>query len=119
PPLLVSPTPSMNVTPLPRTGMPLGVLEEAVWGRGVARLACGDLLLLCTDGVTEAQNIQGQFYADERLQQMSCLAQRAQSDAVPVSAQGILNYLLQDIHAFIGPAPRADDLTMVVLRREN
>ncbi len=83
---------------LGRTGIPLGVMESAVWGQKIARLSSGDLLLLYTDGVTEAQDRYGDFFGEGRLMD----ALRTQRDR-PVNQ--VLDGVIAALNRFTGDAP--------------
>jgi serine phosphatase RsbU (regulator of sigma subunit) len=98
------------VQDLPRTGMPLGVFDYATWEQGVVSLAPGDVLVLYTDGITEAQDRHGAFFGEERLLTM---VQANQGRA----AKDIADALLKEVHAFVGDAPRYDDITLLVVAR--
>jgi phosphoserine phosphatase RsbU/P len=50
-----------GILQLNRTGMPLGLSEETQWTQATAELNVGDVLLLYTDGLTEACNLAGEF----------------------------------------------------------
>lgn len=69
----------------------------------------GDLIVLYTDGVTEAQNPNGEFYSLDRLQNM--LDQNA-SIADP---EQIKERIIGDVNRFIDGADQYDDITMLVL----
>jgi serine phosphatase RsbU (regulator of sigma subunit) len=96
---------------LRRTGTPLGVLDDVTWEAGAAHLAPGDVFVLYTDGVTEAQNAAEEFWGEAQLQAttLTHLGQRA--------AQ-MRTAILADIHAFVGRAPQSDDITLMVIARE-
>ncbi|MCH8054796.1 MAG: SpoIIE family protein phosphatase, partial [Deltaproteobacteria bacterium] len=55
---------------LDRTGVPLGILDGGTWQQKVVHLAPGDVLLLYTDGITEAQNAQEAFFDEDRLREV-------------------------------------------------
>jgi len=109
--MLLSSLKGKPVDRLGRTGIPLGVMESAVWGQKIARLTSGDLLLLYTDGVTEAQDRYGDFFGEGRLMD----ALRAQRDR-PVSQ--VLDGVIEALNRFTGDAPRQDDRALVVLARK-
>ena len=111
PPMLLSSLKGKPVDRLGRTGIPLGVMESAVWGQKIARLTSGDLLLLYTDGVTEAQDRYGDFFGEGRLMD----ALRAQRDR-PVSQ--VLDGVIAALNRFTGDTPRQDDRALVVLARK-
>ena len=100
-------------TPAP----PLGVVEEGRYSQESAGLAPGDILVLFTDGVTEAQNSAGDFYGARRLE--ACLARLALpgtgAGTGTGSAQSVLDGILSDVRAFEGGAERADDLTLLAI----
>ena len=52
---------------LSRTGMPLGAFRGVTWEQETLQLAPGDVLLLYTDGVTDAEDEKGAFFGQERL----------------------------------------------------
>jgi len=112
PPILLSSQRSKHVDQLSKTGMALGVLEEASWQQKVVKIAPGDCLLLYTDGITEAQNPHGAFYGQKRLLE----SMRARMDC---KAQKLQQLLLDDIFHFIEGAPNQDDITMLVLTRDS
>jgi serine phosphatase RsbU (regulator of sigma subunit)/class 3 adenylate cyclase len=111
PPYLLRGGPELNAQALFRTGVPLGLFETKDWESKSVYLAPGDMLILYTDGVTDAQDDQGNFYEKERL-----LA-TAQS-ALGNSAKDIQAVLLADIYRFMRGAPQFDDITLVILTRD-
>lgn len=70
----------------------------------------GDLLALYTDGVIEAHNIDSQLFGKERLEKFLV---RSSS----MTAEKVVDHLLQDIEIFSGTAPQHDDITMLVIRQ--
>ena len=98
------------------TGMALGVVEEAVWQQSVVELDAGDALVLYTDGVTEAQNTQRAFFGEERLLEIARSALSA-SPSSGASASGLRDALVGGVRDFVGDAPQADDITLVVVVR--
>jgi serine phosphatase RsbU (regulator of sigma subunit) len=111
PPYLLSAQNNRQVTKLGRTGMPLGVFRGETWEQRTVQLAPGDVLLLYTDGVTEAQDRQERFFGQERL-----LA--AAQAHLGRSAQELQQALLAKVYDFVGDAPQFDDITLMVLVRE-
>ena len=72
-------------------------------------LAAGDLLVIYTDGVTEAQRADGEQFGEERLAELAtALAERPVRE---VNAE-----ILAAIDAFVGDAPQQDDITLIVGR---
>lgn len=107
PPYLLKPD---GIETLGRTGLPLGILEDATWERGTTSIAPGDILLLYTDGVVDAQAPGGDFFGRERL--LAVLETCRGRTAAQVETT-----LLEAIHVFVGDAPRFDDLTLMVVTR--
>jgi serine phosphatase RsbU (regulator of sigma subunit) len=93
------------------TGMAMGVSDDARWRQKEARMNPGDVLVLYTDGITEANNPNGVFFEEDRL--IETILENAKG-----SAQQILDALVEAVHRFIGPVPRQDDIAMIVVRRE-
>ncbi len=99
------------VQKLPRTGMPLGVLEDGSWPRQRVHLAAGDVLVLYTDGITEAQNRESADFGQDRL-----LASVHANLGRPAAA--ILDAILADLERFAGHAPQSDDIALAVVVRD-
>lgn len=80
------------------------------------RMASGDRLLLYTDGLTEAQNGDGDEFGAERLvalaRQLSALV-----GSIAAAGQPLLSALRQEVAQFAGGRPLDDDLTLAVVRR--
>lgn len=70
----------------------------------------GDELLLYTDGITEAENMNKEFYGKDRLSQTF-----TKNIYNPVEEQ--INFLQKDIYDFIGDAEIKDDITFVILKK--
>jgi serine phosphatase RsbU (regulator of sigma subunit) len=99
------------VEELTRTGIALGVLEETGWTQETLRMAPGDALVLYTDGIPDARDSDGSMFGAERLLEV---AQRAQG----CTAWEVQEALLEEVHGFVGDAPRFDDITLMVLAME-
>jgi sigma-B regulation protein RsbU (phosphoserine phosphatase) len=96
---------------LTRTGIPLGISRGQTWEQRSVQLGVGDMLILYTDGVTEAQNNAMEFFGEQRL----LGAAQAQLGS---PAQAVQDGLLGDIYTFVGEAPQFDDIALMVLVRE-
>lgn len=107
PPLLVR---GGRIVELPGGGMALGIFDEATFDEQVVDVHAGEMLVVYSDGVTEAMNAQEELYGDERL--------RAVLGASPSATSRELATRLQaDVERFVAGAPRHDDLSLLVLRR--
>lgn len=107
PPLLVQ---RDAVVTVPATGLPLGLFPEAHYEVKRAQAGPSDVLLLYTDGITEARNGERQEYGEERV--ASLLERERRS-----SAESLVRELLRDVGDFCNGAPQQDDLTLMALRR--
>ena len=100
-----------TVQTLANTGMPLGIDAEASWKRATVQFEPGDILLLYTDGVTDAQNAQGEFIDRGMLTNVI-------RDRLGAPAHELKEAILNEVHNFVGQAPQFDDITLVILKRE-
>jgi sigma-B regulation protein RsbU (phosphoserine phosphatase) len=87
--------------------MVLGVDCDAVYRRAVVTLEPGDLLVLFTDGVTEAMNLEQEDYGEEALQSLV-------GRALDLTPREIMDLIIQDVHRHSGGAQQADDITLIV-----
>ncbi len=113
PPYRLTPSSLDDPLAMPTTGLPLGILEDATWEMKAIDLAPGDILLLYTDGVTEAHNPSLDLFGEQRL-----LA--AVNSTTNGSTQHMQDSILAAIDHFVGEEPNVqhDDLTLMVLKRE-
>jgi len=112
PPLIVNPQRLGDVKKLKATGTPLGILEDQTWEQGSVRLDPGDVLVLYTDGVPDAQSPQGGFFDGERL------LDSIQSH-LHEGSEAIRDGILSDVYHFMDGEPAYDDIALVVLVRDS
>jgi PAS domain S-box-containing protein len=112
PPFLFSAPEGDIVRALGRTGLPLGAFKNMDWERRTVEFAPGDVLMLYTDGITDAENALGTFFGQEKLLEV------VQANLAR-SAQGIQQALMTAVHAFVGSAPQFDDIALMVLIRDS
>jgi phosphoserine phosphatase RsbU/P len=110
PPLLVSGCGRADWQKLAATGPPLGILDDRSWSQRQLTICPGGTLILYTDGITEAQNEQGNFYDPERL------LMAAQS-RLGLAAEAIATGILADVNRFSGGQPQLDDIALLVVTR--
>lgn len=110
PPYLLRTQDGNTILELDRTGVPLGIFDGATWERKSVCLAPADVLLLYTDGITEAQNAQGEFFDEDRLLEIVRAAEGR-------SAQNIRDDVIAQVDAFVGDTPQFDDMTLMVVVR--
>lgn len=91
-------------------GPALGVLKESLSTNQQLPFRSGDLLVISTDGFSEAENVDGKFFGYETLlNKVDQLHQR--------SAEEIKNELVAAINAFAGDKPQSDDQTLLVIKK--
>jgi serine phosphatase RsbU (regulator of sigma subunit) len=105
-PMVISPA---GVRRLEAGGVVLGLFENAVFDEETVQLIPGDLIVVFSDGVSEAMNEAGEEYSDERL--MASLTANASKPL-----QQILDALFADVKMFCGDATQSDDITAVLVR---
>jgi sigma-B regulation protein RsbU (phosphoserine phosphatase) len=89
-------------------GMVVGMIKQATFEEETIQLEPGDLLVAFSDGITEARNVDGEEFGDERL--LTCVnANRALAPAA------LLQRLFEEVHHFSAGGVQADDLTILVL----
>jgi serine phosphatase RsbU (regulator of sigma subunit) len=92
------------------TGGPvLGLLPGSSYEEGRVSVREGDVLAMYSDGLTEANNLQGQEFGEERLL-------RALQAPEKGSAAEICRHVLAEMKSFTGAQPPRDDLTLLVIR---
>lgn len=91
-------------------GLPLGILANTTYEEKVIDLNAGDYLIFYTDGLTDAMNEAEEVYGVDRLNE---LIRNAPSD---LSANDMIQYILNDVRKFVGESKQYDDITLIVLR---
>lgn len=100
---------SEGVIELRATGMPLGLMPGMTYDEKTHRLEDGDLMVLTSDGITEAHSPEGEMYGFSRL--IGRVAGRAKND-------DMVTALVGDLEKWTGPgAEQEDDITLVVVRK--
>jgi serine phosphatase RsbU (regulator of sigma subunit) len=87
----------------------LGWFEDLALQAQTYQLEPDDVLVLYTDGLTEAENLAHEPYGADRLVEVV-------ADYADASAAEILDAVVQSVQQFIGEAPPFDDMTLVVIR---
>ena len=101
---------SGSVEELPVSGLPLGILSDASYEPAEGRLEPGDLLVMYSDGITEAEDPNGEEMGIERLK-------AALEEVGSVSAGVACDGLLERVAAFTDGEALHDDATLLVLER--
>ena len=108
PPLIVGKDGKVHAT-LTRTGPAIGAIAQAKFIVKETSLASDDLLVAFTDGIPDTQNIDGEFFGNERLREL------LMSHSSPTQ---LLNEIELDLGQFIGEAEQFDDITLLAIKRK-
>ena len=87
----------------------LGLFRESSYCQATVALESGDLVIAYTDGLSEAMNVQGQFWGEDGLIQTA-------EECAGLSAADTIDLLLDAVSSFAAGAPQRDDIALVVLR---
>lgn len=92
-----------------RHGPVVGIMPGEDYGESTLTMAPGDVILVFTDGVTEAMDIDDNLYGDERLLEVM-------ASAPDCNAQTVVNAVNASVEEFASGAEQADDITMIAAR---
>jgi len=92
-----------------KNGLPLGVVEDFAYEAVQITLQPGDCLLLCTDGITDANNLKREQFGKDRL----ISTMKAGALDAPVLGQQVL----RSVEQFATAPEQFDDMTLVCLSR--
>lgn len=99
-----------KIEELPNTGMPVGITEDASFEQGgPVSLKAGDVVVIGTDGIWEAQNESGDMFGKERFHDII----KRESEK---SANEICSRIIDDVTNFSSTAPQLDDITLIVIK---
>jgi sigma-B regulation protein RsbU (phosphoserine phosphatase) len=98
-----------EISKLARTGVAVGALENAEYTSHEILLATNDIIVLYTDGVTEAENQHQEMFGEERLRSI------VEADA-DLSANDLMLKILDHIKSFCEDQPQSDDITLMVIK---
>jgi serine phosphatase RsbU (regulator of sigma subunit) len=100
-----------KVESLEATGIPLGISRHARFEERCCRLERDDVLILFSDGVTEAHGVDAEKeFGEDRL--VSAVQRKRD-----LSVDDIIEEIKSEIVSFSGTAPASDDITLVLARR--
>jgi sigma-B regulation protein RsbU (phosphoserine phosphatase) len=99
-----------EVTRLEASGVPLGLIEDSTYEELSFQMEKGDLLILASDGATDAMDPDGRMYDEERF--VDSIRRHAPAPAVQLA-----DNLYQSIYKFTHNGDVHDDITILALRR--
>jgi serine phosphatase RsbU (regulator of sigma subunit)/pSer/pThr/pTyr-binding forkhead associated (FHA) protein len=108
PPLIVHSGGTMEQ--LAAGGLPLGIMADADFREGRTKLQPGDVLVIYSDGVSEAVNPAGEEFGPTRLYEVV-------ARNLDASAAGIRDRIESSLTKFCQGTPAADDITLVICKR--
>jgi serine phosphatase RsbU (regulator of sigma subunit) len=99
-----------NIEEITSSGLPLGILEMATYKETVSRLEPGDLVVLFTDGITEAEDQEEEEFGLERVAEVT-------AGLSEPSADRLCDAILEAVEAHTGGVALHDDATLLVVER--
>ena len=94
---------------LEKGGIVVGVFEDAEYEEGVVELAPDSVLVVYSDGLIEPENVYGEEFGTNRLENVALRNRRSSADAMVAA-------LLVSAEEWAGTAEQADDMTVIVAR---
>jgi serine phosphatase RsbU (regulator of sigma subunit) len=92
-------------------GLPLGAYPDSVYKEESIQLGTGDVMLIFSDGVTEARNKSREFYGDRRLQRLLQSIETSSASSVEIQDR-----IMNDIQNFTENSQQEDDITLIVIK---
>jgi phosphoserine phosphatase RsbU/P len=101
-----------RIEELDQGGLMLGIMEEIDLPKATLSIDKGDILMLFSDGVTEATNPSGELFSEERFEQWLL-------DHNQLSAEEMKDALLKTLRDYADGSPQSDDITFIIVKRTN
>jgi serine phosphatase RsbU (regulator of sigma subunit)/pSer/pThr/pTyr-binding forkhead associated (FHA) protein len=102
-------TASGQVYPLSSESFPLGMFDFAEFHTCHAQLSPGDVVLIYTDGFTEAADEKGEFYGEQRLREQL-------KEFKGTTVEQLLEAVQANVRVFTSGAPQNDDMTLMAFQ---
>jgi serine phosphatase RsbU (regulator of sigma subunit) len=99
-----------EVTRLQASGIPLGLIEDSAYEEFPFQIERGDLLVLTSDGATDAMDPDGRMYDEQRF--VDCIRRHSSENTVLLAKN-----VYREICEFTHDADVHDDITILALRR--
>jgi sigma-B regulation protein RsbU (phosphoserine phosphatase) len=91
-------------------GVVLSILEDFPYKEATVDLRPGDVLVMFSDGITEAVNPAQELFGEARLAAVI-------EEHRTATARELIERIMGAVHAYAGPTPQTDDMTVVVAKR--
>ena len=108
PPFLINS--DKKVTMLTKGGTVLGFMEDYQFEEDSVKLSSGDIIIIYSDGITEALNEKEEEFGEERL--LSLLKENLKS-----SAEMIIENVFKAVKLFVKDVKQSDDITIVIIKK--
>jgi len=92
-------------------GIVLGFVEDVSFDQESIQLESGDILIIYSDGITEAMNTSEEEFDEERLVKVV-------TENKEKSAKDLIEKIVNEVKLFVGTTPQMDDMTLVVVKKE-
>lgn len=92
-------------------GIIVGIMQDAQYDESTIGINRGELLVLFSDGITEAMNNAEEEFGNQRLTDV-VLKNRNET------AEKIIDIIFSEVKSFIGSSSQMDDMTVVIVKRE-
>jgi len=89
----------------------MGIERNSTWSTETATIESGDILILYTDGIPDAQDQDGDFFNDETIIKIV-------RENTGQSAYEIQSSIIDEVQKFSANTPQDDDITLMVLVRD-
>lgn len=103
---------SIHISELTQANIPVGMMPNVEFGEGQVQFLLNDLLLICSDGVTEAQNRKDEMFESKRIKQII-----RKNFYRPLREIG--NEIIQQLENFSRDGNYEDDISLVMIRRKS
>ena len=91
-------------------GLMIGLIQQASYEDQEVPIQVGDILVIQSDGVSEAMNSNNVQFGEERLQNLLL-------EHKDRSAEEIIDIVIKEVRKHAGAHPQSDDITMMVIKR--
>ena len=109
PPLIIR---DKEIKELPKGDMALGLISNADYNEETITLEPNEIFIAYSDGVFEARSEAGEFFGMERFFQLI-------KNSSNNSSKQIGKYIVSQLEQFIGDYPAADDISLIIMKRNS
>jgi sigma-B regulation protein RsbU (phosphoserine phosphatase) len=99
-----------KLTPLDKGGLIVGIMPSVPYEEETVPFNKGDLLVIYSDGITEAMNINDEEYGEQKL--IDLILENKEK-----SPFDLIELIIKDVYQFTGNQSQMDDITLVIIKR--